>query len=64
MTVEVHLDNYIVSINDDRTEVVVANPGISGTASTVAVNAPLTNAGTSTAANLSVSAGSTSSAGV
>ena len=64
MTVEVHLDNYIVSINDDRTEVVVANPGIQGTTSTVAVNAPLTNAGTSTAANLSVSAGSTSAAGV
>jgi len=64
MTVEVHLDNYIVSINDDRTEVVVANPGIQGTASTVAVNAPLTNAGTSTAANLSVSAGSTAAAGV
>jgi len=64
MTVEVHLDNYIVSINDDRTEVVVANPGIQGTTSTVAVNAPLTNAGTSTAANLSVSAGSTAAAGV
>ena len=64
MTVEVHLDNYIVSISDDRTEVVVANPGIQGTPSTVAVNAPLTNAGTSTAANLSVSAGSTAAAGV
>ena len=37
---------------------------VNASASTVSVNAPITNAGTSTAANLSVSTGSTSTAGV
>ena len=38
--------------------------GATGSSGVVTVNAPITNAGTSTAANLSVSAGSTSAAGV
>lgn len=38
--------------------------GATGSSGVVTVNAPLTNAGTSTAANLSVSTGSTSTAGV
>jgi hypothetical protein len=38
--------------------------GTNGTSGVIAVNAPITNAGTSSSANLSVSAGSTSAAGV
>jgi hypothetical protein len=43
---------------------IVGATGATGSSGVIAVNAPLTNAGTSTSANLSVSAGSTSAAGV
>jgi hypothetical protein len=43
---------------------IVGAIGAQGSSGVVTVNAPLTNAGTSSAANLSVSAGSTSAAGV
>jgi hypothetical protein len=62
-----------VDVTEQVNSVVVSSVGVTGPAGAtgatgssgvVTVNAPITNSGTSTAANLSVSAGSTSAAGI
>jgi len=56
--------NFTIPRGDTGATGSTGSTGATGSSGVIAVNAPLTNAGTSTSANLSVSAGSTSTAGV
>jgi hypothetical protein len=68
-TIVVTQVNNSVLVTEDVNDVVISSVGVQGPAGAqgssgvVTVNAPLTNAGTSSAANLSISAGTTSTAG-